>query len=175
MIHNRIRNGMMRTAVPMLGIALVCGCSQGLKRGEIAPDFVLESTNGDAVGLYESSGDVTLLCFWAVGCPPCRAAAPHLQRLQEKHGNRGLTVLAVNAWNEPPALVRGFLEEEGLRYTVLLNGADVHQDQYQGRGVPCSYLIDRDRIIQYVSYGWSSAAGRNVESRINKLLGEARQ
>ena len=73
----------IRAVLSILGFSLVCGCSQGLKRGEIAPDFALESVSGDTVELYDSPGDLTLLCFWAVGCPPCRDEAPHLQHLHD--------------------------------------------------------------------------------------------
>ena len=154
----------------LAAILLSSGCAQGLKSGEIAPDFVLTSIDGKRVRLADYAGDVVLLSFWAVGCPPCREEAAHLKTLHHRFGPRGLHIMAVNAWDEPKSMVESFARKQRLPYEILLNGADVHTGPYKGRGVPSAYLIDRGGVIRYVSHGWSEQVGRDLTMHIQRLL-----
>ncbi len=63
-------------------------------------------------------GRPLLLNFWASWCEPCRAEMPSLERLQQRHADDGLLVLAVN-FRESDAAVRRFVEGTGLRLPVL--------------------------------------------------------
>lgn len=48
-------------------LAVLAGCAQGLKKGELAPDFTLSSLSGGDVTLSQFRGNVVVLGFWAVG------------------------------------------------------------------------------------------------------------
>ena len=62
-----------------------------------APDFTLNGLDGKAIRLSDvGAGKVVLLNFWATWCVPCVKELPHLQRLQDLYGSRGLQVLAVS-------------------------------------------------------------------------------
>lgn len=154
----------------LAGMIALGGCSAGLKKGEIAPNFKLPSLEGEIVNLSDARGDVVLLSFWAVGCRPCREESAHLRELHDRYANRGLKIIAVNAWNEPEGMVRKFAAERKLEYVILLDGAGVHTELYGGRGVPDSYLIDRSGVIQYALSGYNESAGRRLERRVIELL-----
>src|SRR3990172_5069800 len=47
--------------------------------GRPAPDFTLQTVDGEAVTLSDLRGQVVVLNFWATWCPPCRAEMPALQ------------------------------------------------------------------------------------------------
>jgi thiol-disulfide isomerase/thioredoxin len=54
-----------------------------LKPGSKAPDFDLTSVDGGRIKRSDFRGKTVWLCFWRVGCPPCRQEMPYLQSLED--------------------------------------------------------------------------------------------
>jgi thiol-disulfide isomerase/thioredoxin len=121
--------------------AALAACSKDAEATGTAPDFTLEEIEGGQVSLSDYRGRAVLLVFWAVGCPPCRREVPALIEVSDRYRAEGLTVLAVNAWNEPPEAVRQFAGQQGIRYPVLLRGRSAAL-QYSIRAIPAVFYID---------------------------------
>jgi DsbE subfamily thiol:disulfide oxidoreductase len=119
--------------------------------GAYAPNFNLESTSGNVVQLSDYQGKVVLLNFWAVWCPPCIQEMPLLQRVHETYGDR-LVVLAVNAGDTRETAVN-FLESNGLSFEALLDSENKVDSQYRVRGLPTTFFIDSQGIIQFMHVG----------------------
>ena len=149
---------------------LLSGCTDGLRKGTVAPDFHLTDLSGKRVMLSRFPDNVVLLCFWAVGCPPCRTEAVHLKSLHERYGRKGLRILAVNAWDESRSMVADFARKNELPYTILLSGNEVFSGRYKGRSIPATYLLDRSGKIIYVHHGWGDGDERTLALRIEKQL-----
>lgn len=90
--------------------------------------------------------------------------------MQEKFGDEGFHVVAVNAWNEPASKVEAFAKENQLSYTILLKGRDVFKGPYRGKGIPHNYLIDGNGRIIHSELGWSKTSHAEFEKRIKRLL-----
>lgn len=148
----------------------VCGagCATTQVRRGPAPDFNLTALDGGQVRLSELRGKPVLLSFFAVGCPPCRAAAPHISRLVDRHSSDGLVVLAVNAWDEPRDQIERFVTENRLRQKILLDGGEVLQ-RYGAPDLPAVFWINRDGIIVggKVGYGGKATLDRNTRALLN--------
>src|SRR5690625_6514126 len=65
----------------------------GLEAGDIAPDFELETLEGETVKLSDYRGERIMLNFWATWCPPCRAEMPDMQKFHEDTEDRKSTRL----------------------------------------------------------------------------------
>ena len=76
-------------------------------------------------------------------------------------------MLAVNAWDEPPATVRGFVGQQGIRYPVLLRGRSVAM-KYGVRGVPAAYFIDPEGQLVGTHVGLSSL--EELEAAVKEIL-----
>jgi thiol-disulfide isomerase/thioredoxin len=137
----------------------------------VAPDFTLESMDGKKVSFKEFTRDkVTLLAFWGFNCPPCRAEAPYLTRLQETYGDRGFTVLAVNAYDEPRDLVQSFVERGQLKHPILLGGGQVARDLYQVRSLPTTVWLDASGKVVARESGFSPSSFPRIEARVKEML-----
>ena len=138
--------------------------------GFLAPDFTLETIQGDTVTLSDLRGKAVLVNLWATWCPPCRAEMPAIQKLYKEYQDRDFVVLAVNATNQDTlSKIPDFTGEYGLTFPILLDTAGEVSRRYQLRSLPSSYFISRDGIIQEVVIG-GPMAETLLRTRIEKIL-----
>ena len=89
--------------------------------GVKAPDFELETLDGEKVKLSDYQGKKVILNFWATWCPPCKDEMPAMEKFHKKAGD-DVVILAVNI--DPHYDVKGYLDEMGITFPVLLDQND---------------------------------------------------
>ena len=136
--------------------------------GFAAPDFTLQTPDGQTLSLSDLRGQAVLLNFWATWCPPCRAEMPAIQQVYQKYRDRGFTVLAVDV-QETDAQVAAFVQEQGLTFPILMDRDGAVSAAYQVKAMPSTFFIDRDGIIRQVTLGGPMAAAF-IESQVTRLL-----
>ncbi len=130
------------------------GLIPGVQPGSQAPDFTLQTLDGDIVTLSELRGRPVLVNMWASWCTPCKYEMPTIQKVYEEFRDRGLMVLAVNLTKKDNLTsVISFVEEYDLTFPILLDVDGKVEEAYQLRGLPSTFFIDRDGIIQSVVIG----------------------
>jgi thiol-disulfide isomerase/thioredoxin len=136
-----------------------------------APGFTLPDMDGEMHSLEDFRGKVVMLNFWATWCPPCRREMPSMQRLYEKYRERGLTVVAVNQF-EDPDLVFEFTGRLSLEPTfpILFDRESRVSEQYGVKGLPTTYLLDKTGKIQFRAIGGREFDHPEVEALIESLL-----
>ncbi|GEN31382.1 peroxiredoxin [Cerasibacillus quisquiliarum] len=125
---------------------------EGLEKGDLAPDFELETLEGEKVSLSDFRGKRVMLNFWATWCPPCRAEMPDMQKF---HENKDVVILAVNLTETESSEdnVPKFVEEYGITFRVPLDVDSSVSTLYQIRPIPTTYLIDSNGMIHNVAFG----------------------
>ncbi len=118
--------------------------------GALAPDFALASLDGRTVRLADLRGQPVVLNFWATWCPPCRAEMPEFDALHRERPD--LAIFAVDV-QEDASSVRRFQAELGLAFPLLLDADGRVWSAYQTRGLPTTYIVDRDGILRDVNVG----------------------
>jgi peroxiredoxin len=120
----------------------------------LAPDFRLDTLEGETVSLADFSGRPVLVNLWASWCSPCRAEMPAMQRIYEDYKDHGLAILAVNASDQdslPSA--QAFVESLGLTFPILFDRGGEVSTAYELRALPTSFFIDGEGIIRAVVVG----------------------
>jgi len=133
-----------------------------------APEFKLDGVDGRPISLADLRGRLVFLNFWATWCKPCRREMPAMERLYRAYRDRGLAVVAVN-FREPQAPVKAFLEEMGLTFATPLDLDGTVTRTYGVRGLPATFLADRDGKILWKAQGareWDSPNGRGYFDRV---------
>ncbi|WZL72573.1 TlpA disulfide reductase family protein [Clostridiaceae bacterium 35-E11] len=115
--------------------------------GEPAPDFTLENMQGEQVTLSELKGKNVLINFWATWCPYCIEEMPDLQKLYNENKDNDFVVLAIDV-GEPRSDVEEYLSENPYEFPVLLDKDGKVSMQYLVRGIPTSYMIDKEGMIR---------------------------
>ena len=126
-------------------------------KGHPAPDFTLQTLDGQPLSLSDLRGKPVVLNFWATWCPPCRAEMPELQAASEAYAAGGVIVLGVNQDGTADE-VRAYQTELGLSFPVVLDSAYDAVKVYQINSLPTTFFIDRDGVIRDSVVGQMNAA-----------------
>lgn len=124
----------------------------GLEISKKAPNFALNDITGKKVTLWEFYGKkAIILNFWATWCPPCKQEMPLLQKYYGIYKNE-IEIIAVNM-QEDPALVKNWINDFGITYTVLLDPSEQVKSLYNIYAKPTTYFIDKNGIIRAKKLG----------------------
>jgi cytochrome c biogenesis protein CcmG, thiol:disulfide interchange protein DsbE len=163
-IGTRLARGALVTAVALLGEA---ASATGI--GESAPPFVLPTTSGESVALDKLKGRVVYVDFWASWCGPCRRSFPWMNELQQKYGERGLTIVGVNVDKRRPDAQR-FLAQTPATFTIVYDESGKAPEAYAVKGMPSSYLIDATGKVVAVESGFRDEQKAPIEEQIRAML-----
>jgi peroxiredoxin len=144
------------------------GARTGVSAGQCAPNFTLADAHGRPVSLAQFRGHPILLHFWAVACTTCAAEYPDFSRAVRADVPRGLTVLAVDAWGEPPSMVQQWQARHHLPATLLIDQPQKIVREYRVQGTPTTFFIDRTGHIVSSSPGPLTYAA--FERTISRVL-----
>lgn len=124
----------------------------GLAIGKTAPDFTLQTLDGEQVKLSDFRGQAVFVNFWATWCPPCRAEMPDMQKLYD---DKDIEILAVNMTDSEKSEegVASFVADMQLSFPVLMDTEGDISDAYNVKAYPTSYMIDAEGKISHIAYG----------------------
>lgn len=142
--------------------------------GQPAPEIaVAQWIGGEPRSLADLSGQVVILEFWATWCKPCHEMFPKLNELHDAHSARGLNILALTrhylayggdatAREEELNLVRQFVAERNVKFTVGVAEDERLQTLYGATGLPAVALIDRRGVVRYRFGGGTDAMFQQI-------------
>jgi peroxiredoxin len=140
----------------VLAVALfaAAGTAFTVEPGATAPDFHLPPFSGtQPLSLSDYRGKVVLVDFWASWCSPCRQSLPLYNGLQADFAPADFAILAVGL-DEDTADARAFLREHPVKYVALQDPKGDVAQAFGLKGMPSSYLIDRQGIVRYAHAGF---------------------
>lgn len=151
-----------RLILPLAGIPVVALLGFGLTRdpkhvpstlpGRPAPDFALETLDGDTLRLSDLRGHVVLLNFWASWCLACIDEHPLVVAAEQRWEPEGLHIVGV-VYQDVRRNAQDWMNEKGGNWPNVIDAASRTAISYGLFGVPETYLIDRRGIIAYKQIG----------------------
>jgi len=136
--------------------------------GDAAPLLRLADAKGDTVALDALRGQVVYVDFWASWCGPCKRSFPWMNELQQRYGDKGFTIVAVNVDKKAGDAER-FLAQTPARFTVVYDAPGATPAAWAVKGMPSSYLVDRSGKVVMVEQGFRDEQKPEVEQRIREL------
>ena len=140
----------------------------GLEIGQIAPEIIMKSPDGNTYKLSDLKDQIVLLDFWASWCRPCRAENPNVVQLYEQYNKEGFTVFSVSL-DQKLELWEAAIEKDRLiwPYHVSdLNGwYSSAAKQYGVESIPSTFLLDKgNKIAAY------NLKGEALSQKVKELL-----
>ena len=136
--------------------------------GDAAPAFKLAGVGG-TIESDSLRGRVLFVDFWASWCVPCRSSFPWLAHLQERFGEKGLSIVAIDLDQErKPA--DAFLAKYPAPFRVAFDPQGKTAEAFHVEAMPSSFLIGRDGRVLERHAGFDPKKAAEVEERIAKEL-----
>ena len=138
------------------GVSAAQTTAMKVKIGQKAPDFTLKTLDGEKVTLSEYFGKkVVMLEFWATWCNICVAEIPNLVKNYEKFKDQGFEILAITLQSGDDAEIGKVIEEQGIKYPVLIDERlKVATKVYGLAGpIPLKVIIGVDGVVKYSHVG----------------------
>jgi peroxiredoxin len=121
---------------------------------DTVPDIAVFTVDGKQLELTSLQGKPVLVTFWATSCRTCVNEMPNLVDLYRELSPRGLEIVAIAMYYDPPNRVLAMREARDIPYTVAL---DIHADAARAFGnvhlTPTAFLIAPDGRIVYRKTG----------------------
>lgn len=117
-----------------------------------APDFTLQTINGETVSLSDFYGKPVMLTFWSINCAACQSQVRHIQAFYDDHSSNTIASLTINVGDSALSVQR-YANSHGVTYPVLLDSKKQVAQSYGIPGVPVTFLIDDKGIIKAYKIG----------------------
>lgn len=137
--------------------------------GQGAPEFDLPGATGP-VKLSAMRGRVVYVDFWASWCGPCKQSFPWMNDMQAKYGAQGLTIVGINV-DKKRADADAFLAGTPAKFTVAYDEKGTTPTAYKIKGMPSSYLVDRDGKVVATHVGFRDDERPMLEAKLRAALG----
>jgi len=138
----------------------------GIDIGNLAPDFILRSVDGNNVQLSSFRGKKAVVVnFWATWCPPCREEMPAFEDIFINNKD-DIEILGVNL-QESERAVSNFLLEIPVTYTLLMDPDIEVKELYNVFTQPVTYFVGKDGLIVDKKFG--PLTPQEIEDKFGKL------
>jgi peroxiredoxin len=156
--------------------------STRLAAGSVAPDFELETLDGNKVALRDLKGSIVLLDFWATWCVPCWKGLKETQAIADWAAAEKLTVkvFAVNTLEqgsdtkEKLNRVKKFWRSQKLNMPTLLDANSKMFKAFESPGLPSVVLISPSGKILRYHEGLFPEMGETLKRELRESLTEAK-
>jgi thiol-disulfide isomerase/thioredoxin len=141
--------------------------------GDLAPDRVGTTLDGEPVLLSSFAGKVVVVSFWATWCPYCLKELPILENIQNVGNGNLIQVIAVNT--EERAVFRKALRAlESFKMKLAYDPGEASAKAYGVKGIPHLLIIGRDGRIVQVYRGYDESSLDGIVADLNAAVAAAR-
>lgn len=119
-----------------------------------APDINAPMLNGQYFNLYQNKTRPILVHFWASWCPVCKLEQSNIQNISEDY-----EVITIAMQSGHDAEVKQFMNDEKLSFNVINDEFRIISQKYNIKGVPVSFIVDKDNKIDFVEVGYTTEWG----------------
>lgn len=137
--------------------------------GQPAPEFSLETLEGDSLALAELRDIVTVVNFWASWCLACRQEHPALVRAWRRYERGGEPVRFLGiVYQDTRGNAADYMKRHGGGWSNLMDPDTRTAIDFGVYGVPETYFLDGDGRIAYKHVG--AVTDELLNTQIERLL-----
>lgn len=148
----------LAVALGVAGLLLMQGSAKnGLSANssearEAAPNFELVLLDGKSFQLSDYKGKPVLINFFASWCLPCREEMPVLEKIVGTYQPKGVVFVGI-AVDDTEEKMKDFIARYKVTFPVGLDKTAEIQKSFGLYGIPTTYFIDKEGMINYFHSG----------------------
>ena len=119
-----------------------------------APNISAFMLDGQYFDLYQNKPRPILVHFWATWCPVCKFEQSNIENIAKDHP---VITIAMQSGDEHE--LNQFMREEKLSFNVINDESGELSRKYIIRGVPVSFIVNKENKIEFVEVGYTTELG----------------
>lgn len=123
----------------------------------MAPNVSAVMLTGQQFDLYQDKNRPILIHFWASWCPVCKLEQSNIQNISQDYP---VITIAMQSGNDDE--LKQFMKEEQLSFKVINDEFGLISKKYHIRGVPVSFIVNKDNKIDFVEMGYTTELGLKI-------------
>ena len=122
----------------------------------IVPNINAVMLNGKNFELYQNENQERpmLVHFWATWCPVCKLEQSNIENISKDHP---VITIAMQSGNDDE--LKNFMKDENLSFNVINDNNMKWSRSYRIKGVPVSFVVNKDNKIEFVEVGYTTELG----------------
>lgn len=142
-----------------------------VKIGDPVPAFSLKDIDGNIVSSKDLLGKPYVVAVYATWCPPCKMELAALEKaVWQPLKEQGIGVVGINYGDEDANLIRGFAEEIGVTFPMLVDQEGSFRAEAGVSMVPQSLVVGKDGKILDLHVGFTDESIAATEEALNAAL-----
>ncbi len=117
-------------------------------------EFSGKLLDGTIFTLADYAGEPMLFHFWATWCPICGLQKDSIQSISQDY-----PVISIASWSEGKTAVNTYMQQNHLTFPVMLDNSGTLAQTFGVKGVPASFILNRQGEITFVETGYSTEYG----------------
>ncbi len=138
-------------------------------RENFAPDFSVETLDGERLDLESLRGKVVIVDFWASWCGPCLETVKYLRAIQKKYAAQPVVLLSISVDDDASAW-RAAIAEGKMAWRHSLDDSGRISKLFSVGPIPTTVVIDGEGIIRGRLVGYSESYGFELEDAVRDGL-----
>ncbi len=133
-------------------------------------DFTLTGMDGSILDVETLKGKVIFINMWATWCPPCIAEMPSIQEMYNVYKDKPDVVFAMISFDKDPRKAEKFVNKKGFDMPIYFPNETQIPKVYESRGIPTTYVIDKEGYIAYKKIGMASYDSKSFAKMMDGLI-----
>lgn len=120
----------------------------------LAPNISVPQLSGENFDLYQNRDRPILIHFWATWCPVCKLEQTNIDNIAKDYA---VITIAMQSGHDEE--IRKFMQDEKLSFRVINDESGELSRLYAIRGVPVSFIVNKENKIDFVEVGYTTEIG----------------
>jgi len=168
---------MRRMGLALVMLLLCLSARAQVKPGDVPPDGLGKTVDGQVVSLASMHGKVVVISFWATWCHYCMQEMPVLAGVQVQASTHhlALQVVSINAGESRDTFVRSAKLIKRRLPDLLLSwdrDGKVGEPYGANKMIPVMVMLHRDGTVAHIHAGYDESMLDTLVAEINELLAE---
>lgn len=122
-----------------------------------APNIQALTLKWQVFDLHQVKDKPILLHFWATWCPVCKLEQSSIENISKDY--RLITIAMQSGTNQE---LKSFMQDENLSFDVINDEFGLLSKKYNIRGVPASFVINKENRIKFIEIGYTTEIGMRL-------------